>query len=224
CQCLLARSQRKYVAYDLHLRTLAEYMKVNRIPRGLRVRLCPTLFASDKEFCTRWEAIINKCSSDLMLATMERLQTELPGIKKQIESVETEIRNAFAPDVVAQVKEKLAPHMQGFRTEVETRKRSKFQRDANDYSNGRVYRWRHPTQVPFGDGGFTAGERQTRPKQRRGDDISPGPRSESASSSASSFLGGSQTTEVAPGVREEGEKSITKKKGQAAARYRRKQW
>ncbi|OCT80116.1 hypothetical protein XELAEV_18026921mg [Xenopus laevis] len=197
--------QRKYVAYDLHLRTLAEYMKVNRIPRGLRVRLCPTLFASDKEFCTRWEAIINKCSSDLMLATMERLQTELPN-------------------VVAQGKEKLAHHVQGFHTEVETRKRSKFQRDANDYSNGRVYRWRHPTQESFGDSGFIAGERQTRPKQRRRDDISPGPRSESASSSASSFLGGSQTTEVAPGAREDGEKSITKKKGQAATRYRRKQW
>ncbi|OCT56066.1 hypothetical protein XELAEV_18002718mg [Xenopus laevis] len=116
-------------------KTLAEYMKVNRIPRGLRVCLCPTLFASDKEFCKRWEAIINKCSSDQMLATMEHLQIER--------------------------KEKLAHHIQCFRTEVEKRKSTKFQRNANDYSSGRVYRWVRSTQESFGDSRYTAGERQT---------------------------------------------------------------
>ncbi|OCT57708.1 hypothetical protein XELAEV_18003167mg [Xenopus laevis] len=133
-------------------------MKVNRIPRSLRVRLCPTLFASDKEFWERWETIINKCSSDLMLATMERLQIQLPGIKQQIESEELEIRNAFAPDIVSQGKEKLAHHIQDFCTEVETQKRTKFQRDANDYSSGRVYTWVRPTQDSFGDSRYTAGQ------------------------------------------------------------------
>ncbi|OCT55226.1 hypothetical protein XELAEV_18003749mg [Xenopus laevis] len=58
----LENSQRKSVVYDLHLRTLSEYVKINRIPRGLRVHLRPTLFAEDKDFCQKWEAIINKCS------------------------------------------------------------------------------------------------------------------------------------------------------------------
>ncbi|OCT85621.1 hypothetical protein XELAEV_18023791mg [Xenopus laevis] len=48
------------IAYDLHLRTLAEYYKLHRIPRGLRSHLRPIMFMDDANFKIRWEAILNK--------------------------------------------------------------------------------------------------------------------------------------------------------------------
>ncbi|OCT78145.1 hypothetical protein XELAEV_18029251mg [Xenopus laevis] len=133
--------RRKNIAYDLHLRTLSEYIKTERIPRGLRVNLRPTLFSNDADFCKRWEAIINKCSTDLMLATMEHLQKSIPETRVSADAKEQKIRNSFAGDVVSGGMEKLTEHLDKFRMEVQTRKRQKFQRDAMDYATGSVYRW-----------------------------------------------------------------------------------
>ncbi|OCT87407.1 hypothetical protein XELAEV_18021102mg [Xenopus laevis] len=119
----LEHSQRKFVAYDLHLRTLSEYIKLNHIPRGLRVLLCPTLFASDK-FCQRWEVIINKCSLGLML---------LPDIKKHTEIQDSEMQNFFPSDIVAEGTEKLMDHIQRFQNEVEEKmRREKAQKERKD--------------------------------------------------------------------------------------------
>ncbi|OCT71476.1 hypothetical protein XELAEV_18034452mg [Xenopus laevis] len=128
----LEQLQRKYIAYDLHLRTLAEYVKLQRVPRGLRVQLHPTLFSDKQEYRNKWEAIVNKCSLDLMLLTMEHLQQALPDIKDETSKMEDSIRNAFPLPTVSSGMTKLTDHLARFRTEVESRKRSKFQRDAGD--------------------------------------------------------------------------------------------
>ncbi|OCT80022.1 hypothetical protein XELAEV_18026838mg [Xenopus laevis] len=58
----LEHSHRKSVAYDLHLRTLSEYGKMNRIPRGLRVPylICGGAQVTDNVY--RW----NKTAYDCM--------------------------------------------------------------------------------------------------------------------------------------------------------------
>ncbi|OCT82309.1 hypothetical protein XELAEV_18024830mg [Xenopus laevis] len=218
----LENSQRKSVAYDLDLRTLSEYVKINRIPRGLRVHLRPTLFAEDKDFCQRWEAIINKCSLDLMLATMKCLQKELPAIKQQIATQELEIRNSFPPDIVSEGTDKLADHVRKFRSEVEVRKRSKFQRDAGDYSTGNVYRWNRSVYEGMGGNKRSLGTRGGhRAHPPRGN--SPvRPRSDS-NSTTSSFLSGSQATDPASeGEGAQGE-NTEKKRGRQGT-YRRRRW
>ncbi|OCT89507.1 hypothetical protein XELAEV_18018128mg [Xenopus laevis] len=192
---VLERLQRIYIAYDLHLRTLAEYVKLQRIPRGLRAHLSPTLFSDNDQYCTKWEAIVNKCSLDLMLLTMEQLQSALPEVKGEADRAEENIRNSFAIPAVSGGMAKLTDHLAKFRAEVEGRKRNKFKRDAEDYKAGNVYRWKSK-----GYGGS--------------------PRNPSTSSI--SFLDGSQAT--ATSEEESVEGASTKKQPRAYNRRRPKRW
>lgn len=63
---------------ELHLITLAEYHKSNRIPRGMRSQLKPNLFFTDTDFKARYEQISNKYALDLILLNIEHLQRENP--------------------------------------------------------------------------------------------------------------------------------------------------
>ncbi|OCT96826.1 hypothetical protein XELAEV_18009041mg [Xenopus laevis] len=215
----LERLKRKTVSYDLHLRTLAEYIKMQRIPRGLRVRLYPTLFAQDKEFCQKWEAIVNKCSNDLILATMEQIQKELPEMERAVETEAELIRNSFPAEAVAEGTSKLTDHLDKFRVEVEARKRSKFQRDAADYASGRVYRWANNMEVQ------SPPKRSSRTTRFDGEDHHDRSRSTSASTSSSCFLGGSQVIGATPesGVAVEGS-TAGKQKRAYRPRRRPKRW
>lgn len=56
--------QRKHASLELHGLTLVEYHRVQRTPRGLRVRLAPTLFSDNDEFKNTFMQILNKCSFD----------------------------------------------------------------------------------------------------------------------------------------------------------------
>ncbi|OCT65671.1 hypothetical protein XELAEV_18041907mg [Xenopus laevis] len=105
-------------------------------------------------------------------------------------TVETEtnlIRNAFPPEDVAEGMTKLTDHLEKFRSEVEARKRTKFQRDASDYTSGRVYRWAYS---PYAT---SPNRRPSRMPHAGGEERHDQSRSTSGSTN-SSFLGGSQAT------------------------------
>ncbi|OCT57842.1 hypothetical protein XELAEV_18002932mg [Xenopus laevis] len=198
----LERLQRKYTAYDLHLRTLAEY-----------------------EYCTKWEAIINKCSLDLMLLTMEQLQVALPEVKRETEQMEESIRNSFETAVVSGGMTKLSDHIGKFRAEVESRKRNKFQHDAEDYKTGTVYRWktkgygqslksRKPMYQPQ-----QRGYAERREKTGQSGSVPGSP----ASTSSTSFLDGSQATATLEEENTEGA-NTTKKQQRSYNRHRPKRW
>ncbi|CAJ0935589.1 unnamed protein product [Ranitomeya imitator] len=51
----------KKTSLELHYVTLAEYHKVKHIPRGLRGSLRPTLFQDKRDYCLKFEGILNKC-------------------------------------------------------------------------------------------------------------------------------------------------------------------
>jgi hypothetical protein len=57
---------------DLNSITLSDYWRKGLIPRGLRIMKIPANGAQGKtEFRDKWEAILNKCSFDLMLLLIE---------------------------------------------------------------------------------------------------------------------------------------------------------
>ncbi|OCT82306.1 hypothetical protein XELAEV_18024827mg, partial [Xenopus laevis] len=138
----IEKLHRKSIAWDLHLRTMAEYVRLQRIPRGLRSHLRPTLFADDEEFTKKWESILNKCSLDLMVALMEKIQKESPALTLHITKKEAEMRNHCAEKEVSEGQLTMQDSLNKFRVALEVRKRDKFRRDAEDYSTGLVYRWR----------------------------------------------------------------------------------
>lgn len=81
---------KKEVNCRLHAVTLAEYYKVRRIPRGLRILLKPMLCKDNEGFLVKWRLILNKCSLDLLLLTINELQKNLDII--QVEITETKAK------------------------------------------------------------------------------------------------------------------------------------
>ncbi|CAJ0916643.1 unnamed protein product [Ranitomeya imitator] len=136
------RELRKKTSLELHYVTLAEYHKVKRIPRGLRVSLRPTLFNEKPDFCTKFKGILNKCSMDIMLLTIEYLQKEISEMDKQVEVIQQQLNNTLTNDKFESLKQKIDKTIDEFRSVLQDRKRSKFLRDTEDYHRRSVYRWR----------------------------------------------------------------------------------
>ncbi|XP_041424925.1 uncharacterized protein LOC121395440 isoform X3 [Xenopus laevis] len=147
-QRLLDKEKRRLVGLELHSTTLTEYYRVKRIPRGLRVNLRPTIFTDNVDFKQKYEQILNKCSFDILLLNIEFLQREIPAAKQRVTDIERELK-ALTPieeykKLLTQIDSNLAEH----RRDIEERKRSKFQRDSEDYRAGQVYRWTEGESSP----------------------------------------------------------------------------
>ncbi|CAJ0958839.1 unnamed protein product [Ranitomeya imitator] len=136
------RELRKKTSLELHYVTLAEYHKVKRIPRGLPVSLRPTLFQEKTDYCLKFEGILNKCSMDIILLTIEYLQKEISDLDKQIEVIQQQLCNTLATAKFDSLKQKIDKTIDDFRIILQERKRSKFLRDTEDYHRKTVYKWR----------------------------------------------------------------------------------
>ncbi|OCT78650.1 hypothetical protein XELAEV_18029736mg [Xenopus laevis] len=145
----LERLSKRSVALELHGCTLAEYYRLKRIPRGLRVHLHPTLFSENVEFCKKFEGILNKCSLDIITLTIEYIQKELVTVAEQVHNIETQLNQLGTPEEFQVIKAQIEQTVKQFRQDTEERKRSKFLRDADDYVSGRVYQWipGHPSST-----------------------------------------------------------------------------
>ncbi|CAJ0953951.1 unnamed protein product [Ranitomeya imitator] len=97
---------KRFTALDLHSITLAEYHRVQRIPRGLRVPLRPTLFQDNTEYCGKFESILNKCSMDLIILTIDFLQKEITELKKKISSTEQQLKSTSTPEDLKGLRDK----------------------------------------------------------------------------------------------------------------------
>ncbi|KAM4048698.1 uncharacterized protein ACNLHF_008074 [Anomaloglossus baeobatrachus] len=139
---------RRHTALELHCATLAEYHRVQRIPRGLRVSLKPTLFADKPDYCTKFESIINKCSMDIIILTIEFLQKEIEDLGQNISSIEQQLQNTVPSTEWDRIHSKTKENIAEFRRTLQERKRSKFIRDQEDYSKNRVYRWQFTEDNP----------------------------------------------------------------------------
>lgn len=165
------RDLRRLTSLRLHCSTLTEYHKSGRIPRGLRSHLRPTLFREDPEFCDRFESILNKCSLDLMLLTIEKSHQTINDLTKQIETTENQLSTILPADEWTTLKDKTTKQISEYQKHTETTKRSKFIRDAEDYRSNRVYRWRDPNfrplrdnrYHPFSSGASSSGSDNERP-------------------------------------------------------------
>ncbi|CAJ0926903.1 unnamed protein product [Ranitomeya imitator] len=138
----LERESRRAVNLELHIITIAEYLRVQGIPRGLRVPLQPTFFREDKDYCTKFEHILNKCSADLMTLTLSYLQKNLDTVNAQINAIESQLTSTMPLEEFQELKTKNQELLRSHRAELEKRKRSKFLRDTEDYLQNRVYQWR----------------------------------------------------------------------------------
>ncbi|CAJ0966902.1 unnamed protein product [Ranitomeya imitator] len=137
----LEREVRHHINIELHCATLSEYLRVQRIPRGLRVPLRPTLFQDSPEYCTKFEQILNKCSLDLITLTIEHLQKEIEASSERVKAIEIQLSSTGTPEELNQLKSEIKTKTEQHRRDIENRKLLKFVRDTEDYEAKRVYRW-----------------------------------------------------------------------------------
>ncbi|XP_077145708.1 uncharacterized protein LOC143807726 isoform X1 [Ranitomeya variabilis] len=147
------QASKRFISLDLHNATLAEYYKVQRIPRGLRSHLRPALFLDQPDYCNKFDAILNKCSMDLILLTLEFLHTAVTEAKQKVEIIEQQLVNTSTLEDWQTIKSKVDKNLAEFKTKLESKKRRKFFKDSEDYISGQVYRWQstefyRPTRQP----------------------------------------------------------------------------
>ncbi|CAJ0954323.1 unnamed protein product [Ranitomeya imitator] len=90
------REQRWLASFDLHSITLAEYYRMSRIPCGLRCQLRPTLFSEKPDYCDRFQKILNKCSLDIILLTIDFLQTANAESEEKLSSIEEKLSTSLS--------------------------------------------------------------------------------------------------------------------------------
>ncbi|CAJ0967908.1 unnamed protein product [Ranitomeya imitator] len=100
----LERESRHLVSLELHSITIAKYIKTQRIPRGLRVSLRPTLFQDNPEFCSKFEQILNKCSVDLMTLTLDHLNKDIKSSQDKVSSIESQLKDSLPKEEFDSVK------------------------------------------------------------------------------------------------------------------------
>ncbi|CAJ0955405.1 unnamed protein product [Ranitomeya imitator] len=146
----LERETRHLVSLELHSITIAEYLKTQRIPRGLRVSLRPTLFHDNSEFCSKFEQILNKCSVDLMTLTLDHLNKEIKNCQEKVSSIEIQLKDSLPKEEFDSVKTRTKENVDNFKKETEKRKRQKFIRDTQDYLQKRVSETEHKKRTRRG--------------------------------------------------------------------------
>lgn len=136
---------KKNISLRLHMTTLGEYFKVQRIPRGIRSHLRPNLFAGDIAYCKRFENLSNKYAFDFILMNIEYLQGEVNRIATEMLEVDAILQVQLVEEEYCKFKDFISTILSKFQNEAEEGKRTKWQRDMNDYKRGSIYNWQSET-------------------------------------------------------------------------------
>lgn len=125
----------------LHASTLTEYLKTQRIPRGLRCSLTPILLKEDIEYRNKWYALCNRHSLDLMLLTVKHLQAAINKIQEEIVTIEEDIKSTATIAEFNKAHEDIKANIEKMRQQLMQNKIKKFERDTKDYLLNKVYTW-----------------------------------------------------------------------------------
>ncbi|CAL9705250.1 unnamed protein product [Knipowitschia caucasica] len=149
----LKKLMEKEKKLELHAITLSDYWREGIIPRGLRINKFPSFGKENVTFKQKWEAILNKCSFDLMLLLIEEAKHQRTEIRQQIPEVKQKLsdlnKTPEQKETAAETEAKMSKSLTELNRLVTRKKMEKFQRDKNDYSTGAVYSWqRRFTRAP----------------------------------------------------------------------------
>ncbi|CAJ0947004.1 unnamed protein product [Ranitomeya imitator] len=93
---------------------------------------------------TMWKKILNKCSLDIILLTIEYLQEAIKITKEEITSIETQLTSTLSNSEFSTLKSMVDSILTTHQRTLEERKRTKFQSDTEDYLTNKVYKWEDP--------------------------------------------------------------------------------
>lgn len=137
----LQKLSEKEVKLNLHIITLSDYWRQDMIPRGLRLNKFPSFGYDNVDFNDKWEAILNKCSLDLILLLIEEAKKQKSALQSQIEELKSELTQTESEEHRLPFEKKLKEDLDKLSTKLKQGKLIKFKRDRNDYSKCAVYGW-----------------------------------------------------------------------------------
>lgn len=135
--------KKKQTKMFLHATALTDYVREEKIPRGLRIQKAPGLFQDDDLFKSRWAAVLNQCSRDLMLLIIDRTKEEVEKIKKETTTLQENFKTQVTDNIFNKKLEELEKSVKEFELKTKEIKVKKFRRDRKDYAQGRVHLWLH---------------------------------------------------------------------------------
>ncbi|KAM4034656.1 LOW QUALITY PROTEIN: uncharacterized protein ACNLHF_021323 [Anomaloglossus baeobatrachus] len=122
----------------------SQLIKHQRGHTGEKTVSCPY----KPEYCSKFESIVNKCSMDIIILTIEFLQKEIEDLGHNISSIEQQLQNTIPTAEWERIHSKTKATIAEFSKTLQERKRSKFLRDQEDYAKNRVYRWQFVEDIP----------------------------------------------------------------------------
>lgn len=125
--------------FTVHASSLNNYLRVNMIPRGLRVQKGPAMFREDQAFNQKWKAILNKCFTDLMLLIMVHSMAIVKTNKDEIEEIKTRLQTIYDLETFNCKIRKIQEEVETLEKALKEFKIRKFKRDSKDYANDKVY-------------------------------------------------------------------------------------
>lgn len=132
---------KRQTRYNLHARLMADYTKVQRTPRGLRIQKAPTLFSNNEEFKIKWMSILNRCSFDLMTLITEFAIKETERLDKEAVGITEELHKQFDLETFESKFKQLQVELKNYSDNIKIEKLRKFERDRRDYESDHVFPW-----------------------------------------------------------------------------------
>lgn len=136
----------KDIRLQWHIITLSDYWREQRIPRGLRIKKFPSFGLENVVFREKWEAILNKCSFDLILLIIEQTKKEKENVQARMNELKTQMTQASNASQQSSFEDELKTSLEKFTMELKEYKLKKFRRDERDYIEGNIYQWKEFTK------------------------------------------------------------------------------
>lgn len=142
----LTKLTKKDIGLEWKIVNLSDYWRKKLIPRGLRIKTMPPFSTEDTEFRSKWEAILNKCSLDLILLTIEHDKKEKEEVEAKLSEIQSQISKMPDEQKKDPFQSKHAQDIESHTNKVKKEKIQAFKRNQTDYEEGKVYNWNKPTQ------------------------------------------------------------------------------
>ncbi|KAM4040453.1 uncharacterized protein ACNLHF_011785 [Anomaloglossus baeobatrachus] len=124
---------------------LGKYLEKDLVPRGLRVQVFPSFPLEDEAFKTKWEELAQTCSRGFLGLLWDHNSTSLVSIEAELEALEKSLTETCTPTVVTRFYAEIDKELEKWEQEIRTFKLKKLNRDIQDYTLRRAYRWRNNT-------------------------------------------------------------------------------
>lgn len=122
------------------LSSLRTYIEKRMIPRGLRMKKIPTT-QFDNDFTTKWNNILTDCSINLMELIVSKEEEAMIQIRNDIKATQSSLQQYLGLPEMQEWDTKLKANIMKLEADIVSMKKTKFQRDLNDYKQDCVYDW-----------------------------------------------------------------------------------